>query len=87
MDAIETRTATETDFDCLVDVHRQTFRAYVEQIWGWDEARQRAGLHEDFQSFLYERLGFQVTGDDEYRYFMASNSEGVNTDKRTLDVR
>ncbi|MEP1059384.1 MULTISPECIES: GNAT family N-acetyltransferase [Cyanophyceae] len=30
---------------------------------------------------FYERLGFKVTGDDEYRYFMAS-SEGTNTDNR-----
>ena len=145
MDAIETRTATETDFDFLVDVHRQTFRGYVEQHWGWDEARQKEGLREDFQAFpykiicdhgeaigaiaiidqgealflhyiailpthqrrglgsqlirrvidkafekgipvklnvlksnpakaLYERLGFQVTGDDEYRYFMTTGT-------------
>jgi ribosomal protein S18 acetylase RimI-like enzyme len=150
MDVIETRTATEADFDFLVDVHRQTFQVYVEQLWGWDEAGQRAGLYEDFQMFpfeiiydrgeavgmmsvvnqrdalflnylailptaqrrglgthlvrrlmhqafeqqlpvtlvvlkvnpakaFYERLGFTVTGDDEYRYFMSS-SEGVNTD-------
>jgi ribosomal protein S18 acetylase RimI-like enzyme len=150
MDVIETRTATEADFDFLVDLHRQTFQVYVEQLWGWDEAGQRAGLYEDFQMFpfeiiydrgeavgmmsvvnqrdalflnylailptaqrrglgthlvrrlmhqafeqqlpvtlvvlkvnpakaFYERLGFTVTGDDEYRYFMSS-SEGVNTD-------
>ena len=152
MDVIETRTATEADFDFLVDVHRQTFQVYVEQLWGWDAAGQRAALYEDFQQFpfeiicyrgeavgmmsvahqsdalfphyiailptaqrrglgtqlvrrlmhkafeqqlsvtlivlkvnpakaFYERLGFKVTGDDEYRYFMAS-SGGVNTDNR-----
>ncbi|MBW4469714.1 MAG: GNAT family N-acetyltransferase [Stenomitos rutilans HA7619-LM2] len=141
MKAIETRSASEADFNFLVDLHRQTFRSYVEQNWSWDEVRQRQELHEDFHAFpydvvcdggvaigvisvvdegealllqyiailpthqrqglgtqlvrqlqaqafekgvpvtlhvlkinpakaLYERLGFVVTGEDEYRYFM-----------------
>ncbi|MBW4582416.1 MAG: GNAT family N-acetyltransferase [Tildeniella nuda ZEHNDER 1965/U140] len=147
MGTIETRIATETDFDFLVDVHRQTFRGYVDHYWSWDEARQKEELREDFHAFpyemicdqgeaagimcvidqgealffhyiailpthqrqglgtqlirkvlakaaerglpvklnvlkinpakaLYERLGFRVAGEDEYRYFMTT-SEGT----------
>lgn len=54
MTVVETRAATEADFDFLVDLHQQTFRGYVEQNWSWDEARQRKELYEDFHAFPYE---------------------------------
>lgn len=154
MRAIETRAATEADFDFLVDLHRQTFRTYVEQNWSWDEARQKKELHEDFHAFphnvicdhgdpigvisvvdqgetlflqyiailpthqrqglgtqlvrnlldqafergisvtlhvlkinpakaLYDRLGFEVTDEDEHRYFMRAHGSLLSPGTRS----
>jgi ribosomal protein S18 acetylase RimI-like enzyme len=35
------RPATPADYDFLYNLHRSTIREYVDDIWGWDEARQQ----------------------------------------------
>jgi len=50
---ISLRPATLEDYDFLWRLHCTTMRAYVEPIWGWDEARQR-GLFAE--RFVVERL-------------------------------
>lgn len=146
------RPATSADFSFLRELHRQTLRPYVEQIWGWDEQQQENLLRERFApeklqviqiagkdtgilqvetkpnevflanillapefqkrglgrkivsdvveqakvrglpvaltvlkpnpaKRLYERLGFQVTKEDEVRYFMSHELQGVRIEK------
>lgn len=39
---ISLRPATEDDRVFLFDLHRSTMREYIEEVWGWDDAWQRA---------------------------------------------
>lgn len=45
----ELRAATDADCCFLYDLHVATFRAYVEQTWGWDESYQKAYFREHFE--------------------------------------
>jgi len=45
---ISLRPATLEDYDFLWRLHGTTMRAYVEPIWGWDEAWQRRLFAERF---------------------------------------
>lgn len=42
------RPATPDDKEFLWNLHRDTMREYVEQVWGWDEAWQRERFLERF---------------------------------------
>jgi ribosomal protein S18 acetylase RimI-like enzyme len=49
MDAkITLRDAAEEDYDFLYGLHLQALRAYIEQIWGWDEDWQETHFREHF---------------------------------------
>jgi ribosomal protein S18 acetylase RimI-like enzyme len=48
MGPVETRTATEADYEFLYDLHRRAFRANVEATWGWDEDWQVRHFREHF---------------------------------------
>jgi GNAT superfamily N-acetyltransferase len=41
MDAISVRPATDADIDFSFRLHKASFREYVAEVWGWDEADQR----------------------------------------------
>ena len=143
---IRFRPATQADYPFLYSLHRQTFLAYVDQTWGWDEAQQEMAFRQEFAAsvreiicwreqdigsivvedhddflfldyiailpayqnqgmgtaivkrlleegarralpvklsvlkvnparYLYERLGFCIVGNDEYRYYMEAKPE------------
>jgi N-acetylglutamate synthase-like GNAT family acetyltransferase len=59
---LKTRPITPDDFDFLFELHRQTFQAYVEQTWGWDEERQRHGFHGELKESPFEIV--QLDGGD-----------------------
>src|ERR1051326_5211850 len=42
------RAATHADYDFLFGLHVATMKALVTQVWGWDEAFQRAHFREHF---------------------------------------
>ena len=42
------RPVTEADYEFLYDLNRRTMRAYVEALWGWDEAAQRTLFQQRF---------------------------------------
>jgi GNAT superfamily N-acetyltransferase len=42
------RPATEADYNWLLWLHHTTMREPVEEMWGWDEARQDAYFHAHF---------------------------------------
>ena len=57
---LDLRQATESDYDFLWWLHGATMRTYVEAIWGWDEAVQRAIFQERFDPArlqIVERAG------------------------------
>ncbi len=49
MPAYTLRPAIQADYDFLYDLNRRTMRAYVEPLWGWDEARQREIFRQNFR--------------------------------------
>lgn len=58
------RIATPEDSEFAYQVKKAAFREYVEQVWGWDEAEQRA-LHEgrfESQSFQIIQVGATDVG-------------------------
>ena len=56
------RPATEADYHWLLWLHHATMRESVEQIWGWDEARQDAYFQEHFDPTRWQIV--QVGGCD-----------------------
>jgi ribosomal protein S18 acetylase RimI-like enzyme len=59
MTDLGTRAATEADLPFVYDLHRQAFRAYVEQSWGWDEGQQRDLFLAEYDPGLIEIVVFQ----------------------------
>ena len=51
---ITLRAATRADFDFLWRLHVATMRPYVEQTWGWDDARQAQLFEERFDPAALE---------------------------------
>src|SRR5579862_7110897 len=56
---LEFRPATEADYAFLFDLHRQTFRLYVEQTWGWDEAVQAEIVRREFAGSSFRIIRYQ----------------------------
>ncbi len=53
MSAFQLRPATADDRDFAYALHRQTFRAYVEQTWGyWDEQEQQNQFEAKFNTAI-----------------------------------
>lgn len=59
MTGLGTRAATEADLPFVYDVHRQAFRAYVEQSWGWDESQQWDLFLAEYDPRLIEIVVYQ----------------------------
>lgn len=59
MTDLGTRAATETDLQFVYDVHRQAFRCYVEQSWGWDEGQQWDLFVAEYDPRLIEIVSYQ----------------------------
>ena len=51
---ITLRAATRADFDFLWRLHVATMRPYVEQTWGWDEAKQAQLFEKHFDAAAQE---------------------------------
>ena len=45
MDKLKLRQATDLDYEFAYETKKTAFRQYIEQVWGWDEEKQRR-LHE-----------------------------------------
>jgi ribosomal protein S18 acetylase RimI-like enzyme len=56
------RPATSEDFSFLRELHRQTLKPYVEQLWGWDEQQQENLLRERFAPEKLQVI--QIAGKD-----------------------
>jgi ribosomal protein S18 acetylase RimI-like enzyme len=57
-DDLQTRDATDADRALLYDVHRAALGPWVRQVWGWDEADQRARFARDFRPSAAEVVVF-----------------------------
>jgi ribosomal protein S18 acetylase RimI-like enzyme len=53
---LQRRPAVESDYQFMWDLHRQTFRSYVEATWGWDEEWQARYFRETRDLSHYEIL-------------------------------
>jgi ribosomal protein S18 acetylase RimI-like enzyme len=59
MNSLETRKATDSDFEFIFSLHEQTLYKYIEQTWGWAEDFQRSGMREDFDTLPFEIICYQ----------------------------
>jgi ribosomal protein S18 acetylase RimI-like enzyme len=53
---IQRRPAVESDYQFMWELHRQTFRSYVEATWGWDEEWQAKYFRETRDLSRYDIL-------------------------------
>ena len=51
-DTIQLRPAVQEDYKFLYNLNCSTMRAYVEAIWGWDDAWQQRHFQENFKPEL-----------------------------------
>ncbi len=54
MNAYTLRDATLRDYEFLYNLHVATMKQYVEQTWGWDEARAATRFQERFHRSHYQ---------------------------------
>ncbi len=50
MDGLQLRPATSVDYDFLYALHRTTLKAYVDQIWRWNEQWQQDNFRDKFET-------------------------------------
>jgi ribosomal protein S18 acetylase RimI-like enzyme len=69
------RPVTQADYEFVYDLNRRTMRAYVEPLWGWDEAVQRAAFQKRFK--LQGQFIIVVDGQDVGRLSIDESPERV----------